>query len=165
MSSTPEEGEDGAPEDIIDLPEEAHDVRETGRESKAVDGPDIVKGDNDTGVDTSSAVNNVGDAEIGNLDESLILDDPTTKTIRNDLEAEVRSDEETISVPDDTPSIQVRLSSVSFMGVLIFAGFCAIIQTQRSTLLEYPWFSSKSEQSASTLRTQIPIPPLRLASG
>jgi hypothetical protein len=108
MSSTLEEGEDGATEDTVDLPDEATEVGglTNGPEFDDKEGSDI--GDivdelEDTSVVHSHERNGVGK---GQDSESLVNEDGTAsqqRLVRDDL----RSDDETISIPDDSPSIQV----------------------------------------------------------
>lgn len=108
MSSTAEEGEDGAPEDTIDLPD---DVPEPGgiTNSSEVD----VKQESDPGDiidetgDTSLAEGPEQNTDSKDHDaESLVNEDGTASQRRN-IRDDLRSDEETISIPDDSPSIQV----------------------------------------------------------
>jgi vacuolar protein sorting-associated protein 8 len=108
MSSTPEEGEDGATEDTIDLPDEAPDVGGLSNcpeldDKQGSDIGDILDESEDTALVDSHERNDIGK---GHDTESLVNDDGTAsqrRITRDDL----RSDEETISIPDDSPSIQV----------------------------------------------------------
>jgi hypothetical protein len=105
MSSTPEEGEDGAPQDTVDLPDE---VPEAG------------------GFTNNSKVDVKQESDLGDIiddtEDAPVADGPEQKTAGKDDDAESLvnekgtvsqrrnigdSDEETISIPDDSPSFQV----------------------------------------------------------
>ena len=106
MSSTPEEGEDGAPEDTIDLPEAAHDVEEHGDTINTVEEADHLTEGAALEAETVPPVDDVDDRGNGGLEASDYF---AKQSAHNEPKDEIRSEEDTVSIPDDTPSIQVRL--------------------------------------------------------
>lgn len=115
MSSTPEEGENGAPEDTLDLPEEAQleDQLREGFTSQPDDGllevdevedseqfreNDQVQEQDDATLDAESTSDHIAD---NGLREAVKNDS------RGDVKDDLRSEDETISIPDDTPSVPV----------------------------------------------------------
>jgi hypothetical protein len=107
MSSKPEEGEDGALEDAIDLPEDAPEVRgpKNGSEEDNQSGPmigDAIDDTEDLAGGDGGERNDVGQPDT----ESLVNEDGAGNVLGNTQDG-VRSDEETISIPDDSPSMQV----------------------------------------------------------
>ena len=108
MSSKPEEGEDGALEDAIDLPEDAPEVRGPKNGSEGDDQSGSMIGDaiddtEDLAVGDGGERNDVGQ---GPDAESLVNEEGAGNVLGN-IQDGVRSDEETISIPDDSPSMQV----------------------------------------------------------
>jgi hypothetical protein len=108
MSSTPEEGEDGATEDAIALPDEAPEAGGLTNGSEADDKQgsdlaDIIDDTEEAAVADRIERNNSGEGQDA---ESLVNEDGTASQRRN-IRDDLRSDEETISVPDDSPSTQV----------------------------------------------------------
>lgn len=107
MSSTPEEGEDGAPEDTIDLPDEVPEAggltnsSEVGVKQESDPG-DTIDGTGDTPVADGPEQKTAGKDGA----ESPVNEEGTASQRRNTRD-DLRSDEETISIPDDSPSIQV----------------------------------------------------------
>jgi hypothetical protein len=107
MSSKPEEGEDGALEDAIDLPEDAPEVRgpKNGSEEDNQSGSmigDAIDDTEDLAGGDGGERNDVGQPDT----ESLVNEDGAGNVLGNTQDG-VRSDEETISIPDDSPSMQV----------------------------------------------------------
>ena len=108
MSSTPEEGEDGAQEDAIDFPDEAPEVGETTNGSEW---------GNQQGSTATGAIDDPEDAPVVDGREEIELeqdqdDDSLVNTegavgLRRNVEGYLRSDEDNISIPDDSPSVQV----------------------------------------------------------
>ena len=108
MSSTPEEGEDGTQEDAIDFPDEVPEVGE------ATNGSDV---DNQQDSTATDAIDDPGDGPAVESreedepqhrqdDESLVNEEGAVSLHRN-IKDHLRSDEDTISIPDDSPSVQV----------------------------------------------------------
>ena len=106
MSSTPEEGEDGAQEDAIDLPDEAPEVGEPINGSE--EDEQLGAGDSIDDIGDASMVDNrePNDVEQDQDAESLVNEEGAVG-LRRDVKGDLRSDEDTISIPDDSPSIQV----------------------------------------------------------
>jgi hypothetical protein len=108
MSSKPEEGEDGAPEDAIDLPEDAPEVErpKNGWEE-----------DDQIGSTIGGAIDDTEDLALGDSgernddgqgpDAGSLVNEEGLGSIRGNIRDGVRSDEETLSIPDDSPSMQV----------------------------------------------------------
>ena len=108
MSSKPEEGEDGALEDAIDLPEDAPEIGGPKNGSEEDDKLGSTIGDaiddtEDLAVGDGEERNDVG---LGPDAESLVNEEGSGNVHGNTQDG-VRSDEETISIPDDSPSMQV----------------------------------------------------------
>lgn len=108
MSSTPEEGEHGATEDIIDLPDEAPKAGGLthGSDTDDKQGSDlgqIIDEIEETALVDGPERNNTSR---GHEEESLVNEDGTAREDGN-IRDGLRSDEETISIPDDSPSILV----------------------------------------------------------
>ena len=102
MSSTPEVGEDGALEDAIDLPE--HDIHGSEEDDQQSSAPaHFTDGIEGVPVLDSPEHHDVGQGQeagsLNNEDGAISL----RQNIRDDL----HSEEDTVSIPDDTPSIQV----------------------------------------------------------
>jgi hypothetical protein len=108
MSSKPEEGEDGALEDAIDLPEDASEVRgpKNGSEGDDQSGSmigDVIDDTEDLEVGDGGERNDVGQG----LDAGSLVSEEDAGNVLGNIQDGVRSDEETISIPDDSPSMQV----------------------------------------------------------
>ena len=108
MSSKPEEGEDGALEDAIDLPEDAPEARgpKNGSEGDDQSGSMIGDAKDDTEDLAVSDGGERNDVEQAPDAESLVNEEGAGNVLGN-IQDGVRSDEETISIPDDSPSMQV----------------------------------------------------------
>ena len=108
MSSKPEEGEDGALEDAIDLPEDAPEARGPKNGSEGDDQSGSMIGDaiDDTEDLAGSDGGERNDVEQAPDAESLVNEEGAGNVLGN-IQDGVRSDEETISIPDDSPSMQV----------------------------------------------------------
>ncbi len=161
MSPTPEEGEDGAPEDTIDLPGEIHDVEEHGDASDIAEEADHLTEGAALEAETAPATENLDDRWTGSLEASDYF---ANQNVRNDP-GEIRSDEDTVSIPDDTPSVQVCLRRLRATTILTCTGVCFVISAKRSALFPNARFSPKLCQLESSIRPQIPISSLRVSSG
>jgi hypothetical protein len=108
MSSTPEEGEDGATEDTIELPDEAPEVAGLRNGSEVDDKRRSDLGDTIDDTRDAAVVDSDERIDIAKAQdaESLVNEEGTASERRN-IRDDLRSDEETISIPDDSPSIQV----------------------------------------------------------
>lgn len=109
MSSKPEEGEDGVTEDTIDLPGEPPEIGglTNGSEVQENQGPDL---EDDIGVTEHTAVlESIDRDDVANgQDGEFVVNEEGTTNQRRNLRDDLHSDEEAISIPDDSPSIQVR---------------------------------------------------------
>jgi hypothetical protein len=108
MSSKPEEGEDGALEDAIDLPEDAPEIGgpKNGSEEDDQLGStiwDAIDDTEDLAVGDGGERNDVGQGP----DAESLVNEEGAGSVHGDIQDGVRSDEETISIPDDSPSMQV----------------------------------------------------------
>jgi hypothetical protein len=109
MSSTPEEGDDGAIEDNIDLPKEASEEGVLANGSEVDDKRGSELEDNIDDTEDAAVVGSDESEDVGNAEhaESLVNEDGTASQRRN-IRDQRHSDEESISIPDDSQSIQVR---------------------------------------------------------
>jgi hypothetical protein len=108
MSSKPEEDEDGALEDAIDLPEDAPEIGgpKNGWEADDQLGStigDAIDDTEDLAVGDGGERNDVGQGP----DAESLVNEEGAGSVHGDIQDGVRSDEETISIPDDSPSMQV----------------------------------------------------------
>ena len=117
MTSKPDDGEDGALGDAIDLPDDSQSVEETPVGSnvvdkyfKATEGKAEAEITPDLEVDERR--HESAETDSGSLQESYDGND-TGETIRG-ISSSV---EDTTSIPDDTPSIQVCFASLVSVSV------------------------------------------------
>ena len=130
MSSTPEEGEDGALEDAIDLPDEAAEV---GGPTNGVDG------ENQQGSTAAHSLDGTGDApavespEQDNIsqgqDAESIVHYEGAVSLRKDIRNDLRGEEDTVSIPDDSPSIQVWSNRSRYTNLLKVTGLSPIFSS------------------------------------
>jgi hypothetical protein len=108
MSSKPEEGEDGALRDAIDLPEDTPEVGgpKNGSEEDDQLGSTIGDAIDDTEDLAEGDGGERNDVGLGPDAESLVNEEGSGN-VHGNIQDGVRSDEETISIPDDSPSMQV----------------------------------------------------------
>jgi hypothetical protein len=108
MSSKPEEGEDGALQDAIDLPEDTPEVRgpKNGSERDYQLGSTIEDAIDDT---EDLAVGDVGEGDDVGLGPGAepLVNEEGSGNMHGNIQDGIHSDEETISIPDDSPSMQV----------------------------------------------------------
>ena len=108
MSSKPEEGEDGALQDAIDLPEDAPEAG--GPKNGSEDDDQLGSTIGDAIDDTEDlAVGDGGDRNDVGLgpDAESLVDEEGSSNMHGNIQDGIRSDEETLSIPDDSPSMQV----------------------------------------------------------
>ena len=108
MSSKPEEGEDGALQDAIDLPEDTPEVG--GSKDGSVEDDQLGSTIRDAIDDTDDlAVDDGGERDDTGLgpDAELLVNEEGSGNIHGNIQDGIHSDEETISIPDDSPSMQV----------------------------------------------------------
>ena len=165
MSSKPEEGEDGALEDALDLPEDAPEVQgpKNGSEGDDQSGSmieDAIDDTEDLAVGDGGERNDVGQAPDA---ESLVNEEGAGNVLGN-IQDGVRSDEETRSIPDDSPSMQVRVRSFEVDQVLTATGFRSVFPSQRSTFFPQSWLPCEPNRPPPAIRSQISVAPLLLAS-
>ena len=108
MSSKPEEGEDGALQDALDLPEDAPEAGgpKNGSEGDYQLGPMIGDAIDDTEDLVVGDVGERDDVGLG-LGAEPLVDEEGSGNMHGNIQDGIRSDEETISIPDDSPSMQV----------------------------------------------------------
>ena len=119
----PAEGKDGAPEDTIDLPQDTHNVEEHGDTIDTAEEIDPSTKGAALEAETTPATESLDERGTGSLEASDYF---TNQNVRNDFR-DIRSDEDTVSIPDDTPSVQVRLHSLPAATLLTCTGFCSVI--------------------------------------
>ena len=131
MSSTPEEGEDGALEDAIDLPEEAPLVGGTAHASEEDDQDKAAAGHSVDETDDAPAVDSSEQHDIGQgQDADSLVDEEGAVSRRRSIKDDLRSEEDTLSIPDDSPSIQVLSKGSRATNLLKVAGLCAIFSSE-----------------------------------
>ena len=131
MSSTPEEGEDGALEDAIDLPDEAPPVGGTTHGSEEDDQEEAAAGHLVNEKDDAPVVDSPEQHDIGQgQDAESLVDEEGAVSLSRNIKDDLRSEEDTLSIPDDTPSIQVPSKGSGATNLLKVAGFCSIFSSQ-----------------------------------
>ena len=109
MSSKPEEGEEGALQDAIDLPEDTPEVGGPKNGSE---------GDYHLGSTIGDVIDDTEDLAVGDVGErdddvgpgpgaEPLVNEEGSGNMHGNIQDGIRSDEETISIPDDSPSMQV----------------------------------------------------------
>lgn len=138
MSSTPEDGEEGLQEDVLDFPgeEQEHGKRLTdpGHALPEYTSPERKPSPADVRVEgepeplPSESDKSDGELKV-EIDSTFKRPEEEARERPNDDDA--GSVEDTMSIPDDSPSIQVQAALLHRTNRLIYIGFYRVFSSQR----------------------------------